>query len=137
MLSDTKKKEKKDLVSEDCLKEDIRASFYNNLVELKPILILDLNYANFEKTCYDTNDLLMKNGYFLRIYELKEIFRYITHDNPKKKNIIRKVSSCIKQKFNGFNIVISQSKNNMKQLNAFFLLKFIWYTEQLLIAETR
>ena len=47
----------------------------------------------------------MKNCYFLRIYELKEKFRYVTHNNPKKKNIIRKVSSCIKQKFNGFNIV--------------------------------
>ena len=47
----------------------------------------------------------MKNGYFLRIYELKKKFRYVTHNNTKKKNIIRKASSCIKQKFNGFNIV--------------------------------
>ena len=48
----------------------------------------------------------MKNGYFLRIYELKEKFRQITHETPKNKNIIRDVSSCVKQKFNGFNILV-------------------------------
>ena len=85
--------------------EDIGEVFYRYLAALKSDLVLDLNYANFEKTCYNSNDLLMKNGYFLRIYELKEKFWYVTHDNPKKKNIIRQVSSCIKQKFNGFNIV--------------------------------
>ena len=80
-----KKNEKKDLVSEDCLKKDIGDSFYDSLVGLKTIMILDLDYSNFGKTCYETNDLLMKNGYFLRIYELKEKFRYVTHDNPSKK----------------------------------------------------
>ena len=97
------KNKKVDQVSDSMLDEDIGSDFYQKLLELKPLLIL--NIANFEQACHSTNDLPTKNGYFLRIYELKEKFRSVTHDRPQKKNIIRKVSSCIKQKFNGFNIV--------------------------------
>ena len=85
------------MTSDEDLIEDIASTFYQDLVDLKPCLVLDLNCANFEKTCYDANDLLMKNNLFLRIYELKEKFRYVSHDNPKKNKIVRQVSSCIKK----------------------------------------
>ena len=78
-------------------------------------LILDLYYSNFEKTCYSTYDLLMKNSYFLRIYKLKEKFRQINHETSKNKNIIREVSSCVKQKFNGFNVVIVECDKKVRK----------------------
>ena len=65
--------------------EDIGSDFYQKLLEFKPLLILDLNYANFEQTCHSTNDLLTKYSYFLRIYELKEKFRYVTPAIPKRR----------------------------------------------------
>ena len=41
----------------------------------------------------------------MRIFELKNKLRYITQTNTNKKNIIREISTCIIEKFNGFNIV--------------------------------
>ena len=89
------KTKKEDNVSDEIIAYEIGKKLFDDLVELKDYLILDLNYANFEKTCYSTNDLVMKNDYFLGIFELKEKFRHMTHDNRKNKNIIRNVSSCI------------------------------------------
>ena len=47
----------------------------------------------------------MKNSFFLRVYELKEKFRYLIKQDPQKENVIKDLSSCIIKKFNGFNIV--------------------------------
>ena len=41
----------------------------------------------------------MEEKMFLRVYELKDKFRYLFHENKENKNVIRKVSSCIKEKF--------------------------------------
>ena len=47
---------------------------------------LDLDIQYFENQCFSVNDLLIKHGLFLRIYELKDKFRYlIKHDSEKKK----------------------------------------------------
>ena len=85
--------------------EEIGKNLFDDLKTMKNNLILDLDYSNFEKTCYLANDLLMKNDYFLRIYERKEKFRQINHKTSKNKSITREVSSCVKQKFNGFNVL--------------------------------
>ena len=39
---------------------------------------------------------------FLRIYEIKDNFRYLFHENKDTKKCLRSISSCIKEKFNGF-----------------------------------
>ena len=46
---------------------------------------------------------------FLRIYELKDKFRYLFHEQKQKKEVIRKISTCIKNKFNGFTMALSNS----------------------------
>ena len=95
--------------------EETGKDLFEKLKASKDNLVLDLDYSNFEKTCYSTNDLFMKNGYFLRIYEVKDKFRQINHETPKSKNIIREVSSCVKQKFNGFNVVIVECDKKIRK----------------------
>ena len=85
--------------------EEIGKNLFDDLKAMENNLVLDLDYSNFEKTSYLANDLVMKNDYFLRIYELKEKFTQINHKTSKKKSIIREVSSCVKQRFNGFNVL--------------------------------
>ena len=47
----------------------------------------------------------MKNNYFLRVFELEDKFRHVIKQNTQKKNVIRELSACITERFNGFNIV--------------------------------
>ena len=52
--------------------------------------------------CYEINKILIEEKFFLRVYEIKDKFRYLFHEDHNKKNILRTLSSCIKEKFNGF-----------------------------------
>ena len=55
---------------------------------------------------------------FLRVYELKDKFRYLFHEDKEKKGVIRRISSCIKEKFNGFHVALpSLSKGQKKDLS--------------------
>ena len=46
-----------------------------------------------------------KNNFFLRVFELKEKFFVLIKQDSEKKNLVRDISSCIREKFNGFNVV--------------------------------
>ena len=66
---------------------------------------------------YDINDILIKNNLFLRFYELKDKFRYLFHQNKEGRKVKKSVSACIKERFNGFNIVApTLSKKEKKDL---------------------
>ena len=52
------------------------------------------------------------------MFELKDIFRAIIKQDSEKKNVIRNLSSCIIEKFNGFNIV--RFKKDTKSIECFF-----------------
>ena len=51
----------------------------------------------------------------MRVFELKEKFRVLIKQVSKKKNVIRKFSSCIFEKFNGFNIVRLEFDRKLRQ----------------------
>ena len=80
-------------------------NLYDTLSNLNKNLRLDLGIQNFENQCHSVNELLNKNGQFLRVQELKDKFRYLIKRNSEKKTVLRELSSCIIEKFNGFNIV--------------------------------
>ena len=54
---------------------------------------------------------------FLRVYELKHKFRYLFHENTQNKSVIRKVFSCIKEKFNGFHVGLPSLSKSQKKRN--------------------
>ena len=65
--------------------------------------VIDLQ--KFNNTCYEINSILSKHNYFLRGFELKNKFRHLSMNKPKKQNIIRQLSRCLNQKYNGFQVI--------------------------------
>ena len=50
-------------------------------MEKKDKCILDQILRNFDDMCFDINEILVKEKLFLRVYELKDKFRYLFHEN--------------------------------------------------------
>ena len=75
---------------------------------------LDLDILNFENQCFQINRILNKNNFFLRVFELKEKFRALIKQDPKK-NVIRDLSSCIFEKFNDFNIARLEFSKKLRE----------------------
>ena len=46
---------------------------------------LDLDIQYFENQCFSVNDLLIKHGLFLRIYELKDKYHYLIKQDSERK----------------------------------------------------
>ena len=111
------KNEEVEEIEEEELKNKIGEEFYNDLKSKENLCVLNLSRKGFDEMCYDINEILRKNSLFLRVYELKDKFRYLFHQNEEDKKIIKTVSACIKEKFNGFNISASSlSKKEKKDL---------------------
>ena len=89
-----------------CNFEEFKESINSNLIEQfegKFKFILDLQ--KFNNICYEINLILSKHNYFLRIFELKNKYRQLLTKEPKKQNIVRQLSSCLIEKYNGFQVI--------------------------------
>ena len=106
--------EKLDKVSDDYFKKN-DLEIFTKLYHLQDFLKLDLKVSTFEDRCYTINHILNKFNLFLRVYEEKEKFRYITNTEKDKRKIIREISSCVKEKFNGFIIVRVDFDNEIQR----------------------
>ena len=87
--------EKLDKVSDDYFKKN-DLEIFTKIYHLQDFLKLDLKVSTFEDQCYTINHILNKFNLFLRVYEEKEKFRYITNTEKDKRKIIREISSCVK-----------------------------------------
>ena len=72
------------------------------LINLKNFII---ELQNFFNMCYEINMILSKLGYFLRVFELKSKFRHLAMKLKNQQKIIRQLSSCLIEKYNGFTII--------------------------------
>ena len=106
--------EKLDKVSDDNFKKN-DLEIFEKIYHLQDFLKLDLKVSTFEDQCYTINHILNKFNLFLRVYEEKEKFRYITNTEKDKRKIIREISSCVKEKFNGFIIVRVDFDNEIQR----------------------
>ena len=79
--------------------------------------IIDLEA--FMSLCYELNMILSSYGYFLRAFELKKKFCHLSVKSKDNQKIVRQLSSCLIEKFNGFTIISIeyQKKNKEKHLN--------------------
>ena len=96
--------QKIDLCSSDELKESVDNNLFIQLNQENFNIILD--YQKFNNQCHEVNMLLAKHGYFLRVFELKNKFRHLALKNPKRQNIVRQLSSCTNEKYNGFHVIL-------------------------------
>lgn len=76
----------------------------NFLFNTKDNLWLDLDVQNFDNQCIFIDEILNENNLFLRVYEFKDKFFYLIKQNSQKNTVLRDLSSCIIEKFNGFHI---------------------------------
>ena len=107
---------KNECVRDDELKKDLENDeLYDELFAVKEKLRLDLDIQNFKNQCFSVNDLLNKHGLFLRVYELKDKFRYLIKQDSKKKTVLRELSSYIIEKFNRFNIARVEFSKKLRQ----------------------
>ena len=77
---------KTDVCSPDDLNLSINNKFLFDKLYENGKLELISDYQKFNANCHKINSLLAKDGYFLRIFELKQKFRYLSLKNPKKTN---------------------------------------------------
>ena len=56
-----------------------------------------------------------KHGCFLRVFELENKFHHPVLKNTKKQNIVRQLSSCINEKYNGFHVISIQYSKKLRK----------------------
>ena len=69
------------------IENQIGSDLSSKIKEKKDKCILDLNKRNFDDMCFDINEILVGEKLFLRVYELKDKFRYLFHEDHRKKQI--------------------------------------------------
>ena len=94
-------------------KENIDSNLIKELNEGNFTFILDLQ--KFNNICYEINLILSKHNYFLRIFELKDKYKQLSMKEPKKQNIIRQLSSCLIEKYNGFQVIAIEFDRKQKK----------------------
>ena len=98
------------------LKKEIENDkLFDALSSVKEKLRLDLDIQNFDNQCFSVNALLNKNGLFLKVYELKENFRYLIKQAREKNKVLRELSSCVIEKCNSFSVVRVEFGKKLRQ----------------------
>ena len=101
---------------EDSLKQDVGLALSHDLFEIKSLLRLDgEDVLNFENQCFQINTILSRHNMFLRVFELKDKFRYIIKQNSEQKKYFSEVSACVIERFNGFTIVRLEFDNEIRK----------------------
>ena len=101
---------------EDNLKQDAGIVLSHDLFEIKSLLRLDGDdNLNFENQCFQINTILSRHEMFLRVFELKDKFRYIIKQNSEEKKFFNELSACVIERFNGFTIVRLEFDNEIRK----------------------
>ena len=77
--------------------------------------MLDNVLENFEKKCHLLNDILFEKKLFLRVYELRTKIRYLFKKGHEKNELLKEISSCVEQRFNGFHIICHELDKKQKR----------------------
>ena len=90
--------------------------FYNDLLEIKDDIKLDRSIFGFFDRCFLANQVLAKHNFFLKFFERRDDFRFQIKKKVEGKNqVTRNLSSCVLEKFNGYNIIKHQLARKEKK----------------------
>ena len=108
--------QKVDFVDDDNLKQDVGFALSKDLFAIKDVLRLDgQDVLQFQNQCFQVNSILSKHNLFLRVFELKDKFRYLIKQNSEQKNHFRELSACVTERFNGFLITRLEFDDEIRQ----------------------
>ena len=68
-------------------------------------LKFSLDLQEFNRVCYQINEILMEHNYFPRVFEQKNKYRQFLIKNPDKQNQTKQLASCLIEKYNGFQVI--------------------------------
>ena len=90
---------------------------FSKLRKIKQDIMLDYTIFGYLDKCLLLNDVLARYfGCFLRFYEKRNKYRYQLRKKLKSKNEIHsEISSCVQQKFNGYDFLIEELRNYEKK----------------------
>ena len=74
-----------------------------------------LDLQEFNRVCYEINEILIKYNYFLRVFEQKNKYRDLLIKQPEKENQIKQLASCINQKYNGYQVIKNSFSKRERQ----------------------
>ena len=97
---------KTDVCDKNYFKKVIDENVIDQLDEERYEFILDLQ--KFNNNCYESNYVLSRYNYLLRVFEIKNKFRHLTMIEPKKQNIVTQISICLTEKYNGFQTISTE-----------------------------
>ena len=98
------------------VRETLGDELFFKLKKIENFYMLDHSVFVFFYCCQKVNEVLSEFGYFLRFYERRNKFRCQNRKKLKEKNKIRKeLSSCIIQKFNGYELLINHLNSKERQ----------------------
>ena len=66
--------------------------------------------------CYEINSILSKYNYFLRVFELKNKYRWFSVKDKSKQKIVRQLSSCLIEKYSGFRVISIEFERKQRKL---------------------
>ena len=102
----------------DKAKETLGDELFFGLKQVEGSVMLDHSLFGYFGRCWLVNNILAKHNYFLRFYERRNKFRYQLRRKLKTKNEMRReLSSCIIQKFNGYELM--RNKLQHKEISDF------------------
>ena len=76
---------------------------------------MEIDLQKFNNDCYEINCFLSDFIYFLRVFELKNKFRQMIIKEPKKTNFVRQLSSCIIEKYNGYQTISTEFEKKQRK----------------------
>ena len=98
------------------IQETIGNDFYNDLLEIKDDIKLDRSIFGFFDRCFRANQVLAKHNFFLKFFERRDDFRFQIKKKVEGKNqVTRNLSSCVLEKFNGYEIIKHQLARKEKK----------------------
>ena len=68
-------------------------------------LNFSLDLQEFERVCYQINEILIEHNFFPCVFEQKNKYRNILLKQPEKQTQIKQLASCLMQKYNGFQVI--------------------------------
>ena len=104
------------LCNEDDLKQDVGFALSNDLFGIKSSLRLDgQDVINFQNQCYQVNGILSEHNLFLRVFEVKDRFRYLIKQNSNQNKHFTELLACVIERFNGFQLVKLEFDNEIRK----------------------
>ena len=103
-------------LTKDKVESVLGRDLYSGFCDVREKLKLDTSMYGFFDRCTLANELLAKKHFFLKFYERRDKYRYLTKKGAAGENkITRDLSSSVIEKFNGYELIKRRLRTKEKE----------------------